>query len=257
MKIMIVSDIHNEHNLEKNVQLPNNIYYGNDIDLLIIAGDLDSYPEVIDTLKYICDTIYPIKIIFVAGNHDYYCYNKKENYEQINKNIKKIEEDFPNFHFLLNDSININGVSFYGGTMWSPNSLPISINDNRYIHFKNKKTSINEFKKIHNEFKNGLDNFLLLDNKCKKIIISHFVPSMILKNPFFNGQTDEDKILNNYFHVNMEQYMTNNSPDLWIYGHNHYSDQRIIGNTTVISCQERDSRRDITKMKYGFKTVEI
>lgn len=257
MKIMIVSDIHNEYNLEKNVQLPNNLYYGNDIDVLIIAGDLDSYPEVIDTLRDICDTIYPIKLVFVAGNHDYYCYNKKESYEEINKKIKKIEEDFPNFHFLLNDSVNIDGVDFYGGTMWSPNSLPFEANDSKYIHFDNKKTSVDDFKIIHNEFIKGLNDFVSLNSECKKVVVSHFVPSMSLKNPFFNGKTKEDYILNNYFHVDLEQFITSSNLDLWVYGHNHYSDQRIMGNTMVISCQECDSRTEVNKVNYGFKTIEI
>lgn len=102
MKIIHISDTHNQH--QSLVNLP-------EADVLIHSGDLTfagSEDELDDFIDWFVKLPYKYKI-FIAGNHDD-CLYKNE--------LKKLPA---NVFYLNNSSINIGGVNFYG--------LPMFMND--------------------------------------------------------------------------------------------------------------------------------
>lgn len=101
MKIVAISDTHLRH---KNLTIP-------ECDILIHAGDSEirTLSDLVLFNDWVgeqpCDSA-----IVVAGNHDLYL-------ERCGFNLP-ISNDELNFHYLLDDSIIINGIEFYG-TPWS------------------------------------------------------------------------------------------------------------------------------------------
>lgn len=95
MRILHLSDTHNQHHLLHN--LPN-------ADIIIHSGDISengTTDEVYDFLNWFCDLDYQHKI-FVAGNHDF-CLDGGQ-----------IEGFSENCYYLNNSGIEIEGIKFWG-----------------------------------------------------------------------------------------------------------------------------------------------
>ncbi len=104
MKILHISDTHGKHYLLKD--LPKS-------DIIVHSGDMSENgkdSEVLDFLEWFCDLDYPYKIV-VAGNHDL-CLDGEQ-----------IENLPPNFHYLCNSGIEIEGVKFWGIPYFLSNEL--------------------------------------------------------------------------------------------------------------------------------------
>ncbi len=98
MKLICISDTHNKHS---QIDIP-------DGDILIHAGDITAggtKREVVDFLDWFASQPHQYKI-FIAGNHDFYFENNKEN---------EIQEIIPkNVFYLFNEGITINKINFWG-----------------------------------------------------------------------------------------------------------------------------------------------
>jgi Icc-related predicted phosphoesterase len=104
MKILHLSDTHNQHRQLKN--LP-------EADIIIHSGDASengTEGEVLDFLNWFCELDYPHKI-FVAGNHDFCLDGEK---------IKGLPKTC---HYLCNSGVEINGVKFWGIPYFLSNEL--------------------------------------------------------------------------------------------------------------------------------------
>jgi len=96
MRIVAISDTHME---ESKVQIP-------ECDLLIHAGDFDL--RTLDHLEQLNDWFYnqpAKKIVWIAGNHDFYC-EKLDEYS--------INEIVNCATYLENNSVTINGIKIWG-----------------------------------------------------------------------------------------------------------------------------------------------
>lgn len=98
MRILHISDSHNRH--RDLGEMP-------EADVLVHSGDFTmagSDMEALDFLEWFCDLPYKHKI-FIAGNHDD-C--------MIDASLEGLPD---NVHYLHDNRINIDGVSFYGAPM--------------------------------------------------------------------------------------------------------------------------------------------
>jgi predicted phosphodiesterase len=186
-------------------------------DVLIIAGDLDTNIfRVLSYLEKISEKY--DHVIYVTGNHEYYNKSIKDFNAMLSSQLAGT-----NVYFLDNDLIEINGVSFYGGTMWTDGSgnhdyiLEHGINDFRLIN----NFSVNRMRDLHNDF---IDNFPYEVD----VVISHHIPDMTLVAPEFVGSS-----INGAFAcTDMGCYL--DIPKLWCFGHTHASVDQYIGNTRFI-----------------------
>ena len=64
----------------------------------------------------------------------------------------------------------------------------------------------------------------------KIVVVTHFVPSQKLIHPQF-----PEDLLNGYFCVNLDRLIFSKSPDMWIFGHTHWSFDILLGNTRMVS----------------------
>lgn len=114
MKILHLSDTHNCHHRLRD--LP-------EADVVVHSGDfcmVGTEQEAIDFLNWFCDLSYKHKI-FICGNHDDCLY--EANIDGLDNNV----------HYLCNSGIEIDGVKFYGVSMF----LEDCITDRQSLNYAN------------------------------------------------------------------------------------------------------------------------
>lgn len=229
MKIRLQSDLHCEgYKYEYK-------YAGEDV--LVLAGDVHTRSRHKSIIEQIPDTV---RVVMVAGNHEYY----HGVFEHCNQVLHDLEQSHPNFTFLQNQSVTIDDVQFFGGTMFSDFCLYGEAAKSRIE--KVSEYSINDFKvslrvngdqrtiwttadhlEQHVEFCNAIEPWLETTKDQRRVVVTHFVPSPKAIHEKW-GSTD----LNGYFTSNMERYM--GWDGLWLYGHTHDSNDFMVGNTRVV-----------------------
>ncbi|MFD2651107.1 metallophosphoesterase [Brucella rhizosphaerae] len=124
MKLWIWSDTDNEL---QDVPYPSR-EQAPDCDLILIAGDLNSTPELAETLEFLIRR-YEKPIVYVPGNHEYYQdidrwllsdrLRSMETDRQIIKAVETLSLDWLNrFYCLDEDQIVIGYTRIIGATLW-------------------------------------------------------------------------------------------------------------------------------------------
>lgn len=177
-------------------------------DYLIICGDIaqrECLPHVFNKIKPSVKAV-----LFVEGNHEY-----------IESNLDKpYEHELPDHvHRLKRGEVFITdgGKRIGGDTLWS--NVPVSdemaiqlgmpeysaITNGRHLTVYDTKSMFFETKEFI--FNNDLD-----------IVVTHHMPSRIMRNPAFDGS-----VLNSAFYSNLDEKMSfDKSIKLWACGHSHY-----------------------------------
>ena len=242
MKIRLLSDLHVEGN---------KFYYeyaGE--DLVVLAGDIHTQGRH----EFILDQIPSnVKILFVPGNHEYY----GAVFEWANSNFRKLEDKYPNFKFLYNESITIDNIEFFGGTMftdlnlygdptkaglmaqrgiadfsWISRENPIPPDfDMSYLHQLERRWTTDDHIAEFNLFCSNLESWIKQPRDRKRVVISHFVPHPDVSDPRYGGSP-----LNPYFIAHMRHYFAD--VDAWLFGHTHSSCDKIIENCRFV-CNPR------------------
>ena len=213
-------------------------------DLVVLAGDIQTQNRHLSFLSTINANV---PIIMVAGNHEYY----GSDFDAVNENLSTLSLTLPNFHYLQNESIHINGVDFFGGTMFTDFNLyndpyngavyaKAGIADFSWMSKGKNRWTTNDHLDQHEVFTNRLQLFLK-EEHSKRVVISHFVPSMVCADPQFDGS-----MLNSYFISEMDAHM--GWEGLWLFGHTHSSMDKMVGDTRLV-CNPRGYG---SENKYGF-----
>lgn len=238
-KIKILSDLHTEH-------YPYDFSETLDSseDYLFLGGDCFSKGNIKENL----DEIFSLsnsKVIFTPGNHEYY----HQDFTEMNEFFKELELEYPDFHCLLNETIEFDDIRVFGGTMFSDFKLfdnPVkgaleakfSINDFMCILNNKKLWSTENHLRENRFFKEELKKFLEFINttnatnaKKKNIVLSHFNPVKECVNPKFKGSS-----LNPYFCSDLNKRFYE-GVDLWISGHGHNNFDFLKGETRFVGNQ--------------------
>jgi len=202
MKILQISDVHSENNLKFNKYLDEN-----DIDLLIISGDITNFgpPEF---AKSFLNEIFlkGIPIIAIPGNCD------------TEESIDSIKES--NAIFAHNKVISFNGITIYsfGGSNPTPFNTPFEFSeDELYDSIHNlisKKTSI----KLKN-FEDKSENI--------KILLTHAPP--------FDSDGDRIEDGSHVGSSSIRKIIEEFNPDLNLCGHIHEGKSISKINNTIVA----------------------
>ena len=220
-------------------------------DVFVLAGDigvgLSAFPWIERTF------VNNEKVIYIAGNHEFYI-QKRTFFEQKEAMLEKAKDFRDNFWFLDNSSIEIDGVLFCGGTLWTDfglfGNVPVceqiaknGVNDFIHIPLMN----IDVWKSEHQKTK----QFLLeqTEDPRKKVFITHHLPSELSVEEVYKSS-----MLSAAFASNLDNLMlyTDHSPCLWIHGHTHTPCDYLQGETRVV-CNPRG----YVGYENGPKTFEI
>jgi Icc-related predicted phosphoesterase len=276
MKIAITSDVHLEFG---DLELTND----ENADVLILGGDIFIASELksftrdenglpIAALasaqaraeRYVnfvtrCSERFKY-VVLIMGNHEHY----HGDYAESANLIRGTFGDLHNVHFLDKEWRIINGVLFYGGTLWTdmngedPNTMHrirMVMND-----FNCVKNTSQEGKKVfmpedavedHFAFRRGLDEVLALHPNMPAVVVGHHSPSKASTHPRYKNET----IMNGAYSSNLDNFILDRRQiKLWTHGHTHEDFDYMIGTTRVV-CNPRgyinyEEKADNFKLKY-------
>lgn len=246
MNIQIISDLHLEHD--------NNFQFEKveDADVLVLAGDIGSFTHHYDFIRSCSEKI---KTIMILGNHEPIGHSIKETAIAW-KNIK-----IPNFYFLDNETVEIDGVHFIGSTLWTNlNADPINqiaiqqtISDFKGI-FKEDKSGLVNIQDLQKEFEKSLF-FIeqeLSKNYAKKVLITHHLPTLA---------SISDEYISSPYNAAFASNLSNlllysNNLDVCIHGHTHKYFDYILGDNVRVVCNPRGYSGE-NKLFNPFKMINI
>ncbi len=231
MKIICFSDLHLEFG--KPFDAPDE----STADVMILSGDIITFADFSPLEEIVRSWCKPI--LYVAGNHEFYTRTPMQD------DIARFQAwavDYPHLHFLQDEQVTIDGVHFFGGTMWTdfnsgnPNAMMTArqqMNDFQLI-----RTSKDAFFRpedsvlLHNLFKTKLISWFEENKEQPKVVISHHAPVI---NP--NTQYRASPLQPAFNSLDMIEVIEKYQPNLWVYGHTHECDDQTLGSTRIVSNQ--------------------
>lgn len=227
MRIQLLSDLHLEFHRDNGAEFLEALD-PSDVDVLVVAGDLapvfgDAFTPAIEKLCH----KYP-QVVFVAGNHESYGTNIKDTKAR----LEAIKALFTNFRLLQNSVAEIEGVRFYGGTMWFPEPMDpaaciakVHMNDFR---------AITDIKRAYDEHKEFTDNYRTAFSKeggTPQVVVSHHLPT-----PESTPFRFRNSAINHFFCHDMRDAIAEfGGPKLWLHGHTHTPCDYMFQNTRVVA----------------------
>jgi Icc-related predicted phosphoesterase len=207
-------------------------------DVVVLAGDIHIKNH---GLQWILNQNFKVPVLYVLGNHEFY----REKFPGLIDQLK-VEAEGTNVRVLENDAVEIGGYRFFGCTLWSDMALlgdqHISsmaaadfMNDYRLIHLSktNQRLSPGDTKAWHAKTVRKLTEFFKAGEPERSIVVTHHAPSI-------KSVIERYRIypVSAAFASNMDDFIRNHQPPLWIHGHTHESFDYHIGKTRIV-CNPR------------------
>jgi len=239
MNIRIVSDLHLESKLNFDV-LPK--IDGEENMTLVLAGDIIPAYIINAAKRFFVDACERHKnVVYIPGNHEYYHNNISDADNHIREYFES-ETAFSNLHFVNKEKIVIDDVTFLCCALWTDcdgeNPLRMQfdkneLNDYHYIFQgpvdDEKKLSAVTTVAIHKDHLKFLEDNLVNCNREKTVVVTHHAPSPCsTPRQFINDK------MNGFFNSNLNEFICDHQPKLWIHGHVHDSFAYDIGDTKII-----------------------
>jgi predicted phosphodiesterase len=253
--LQIISDAH----LEVNNCFPEFEVKG---DYLALCGDIGTpglqlYQKF---LEYVSERYQHVFVI--AGNHEYY--HAHHTMEEIDHMLYEVTQRYNNVHYLQNEAIEINGITFVGSTLWSNVSgtealVEAGVNDYKRIKRKvfdydwNRGITLPTYKRLHikpsdtlalhRKAVDFLEQEILKHDKV--VILTHHLPTFKNIDPQY-----VNALINTAYATNLE-YMIRAPLLLWAHGHSHHFMDTQINGVRVV-CNPVGYRGQKTGYDPGF-----
>ena len=152
-----------------------------------------------------------------------------------------LSAEFPNVYFLRNEGITIDGVNFFGGTMWtnfksgnkkSMRYAETALNDFRYIRNDGEVFTPEASIELHQQFLAALEQWFKQKQPGPHVVITHHAPLINPRSQYLLSPLEPA-----FVSYEMRNYIEKYAPVLWIYGHTHECDDQSVGKTRIISNQ--------------------
>ena len=229
MKIAHYSDTHCE--FPHNWTIPANL----DADVVALAGDITTF-ERVDRLSLMLQH-WDGPVVYAVGNHEYY--GGAPMSEGMKAFRIEMAKALPNVHILDNESVVIDGIAFFGGTMWTDLTeisdrhkriIELGLADFSRVHDDDGKLlTTKTFVKLHSIFRTGLIAWLK-ETSGPKVIVTHHAPVTDPSTRFWNSPLNPA-----FCCTDMAEVICDYEPDFWIYGHTHEIGDWAIGKTRLVS----------------------
>jgi len=278
MKIAVCSDLHLEFS---DLDLQND----EGADVLILGGDIFIAKELVrladteeasklvpTTERLRAERYYNFiekcsqrfsNVLLIAGNHEHYYGDFADTLAL----MKGAFSDLNNVYVLDKESMFINDVLFYGGTLWTDmngedhttmSSIKFMLNDYQSIKntverdgFYTKKFLPEDSVEDHKEFLSKLKYVLDANPNTTTVVIGHHAPSKASTHPKYKNET----LMNGAYSTELSNMILDHRQiKLWTHGHTHEEFDYMLGNTRVV-CNPRgyygyEDRADNFKLKY-------
>ncbi len=232
MKLLIYSDLHLEFGAD--FRLPEDT----DGDVLILAGDIITFGNYSPFTRLLAGWEKPV--IFVTGNHEYY--TQAPMAEEEEAFVVWLQSNHPQVHFLRDESLNIDGVHFFGGTMWTNfnggnteamRTAQMQMNDFRLIRKADHSPFLpSDTISFHDRYVQKLLAWFDEDLAGPRVVVFHHAPVINPRTQYMGSP-----LVPAFNSLDMQAIIEKHQPDLWIYGHTHECDEQAIGKTRIVSNQ--------------------
>lgn len=264
MKLWVWSDLHLELQI---VDMPPEKPEG--VDAIVCAGDLCRAPALADIGRVIVER-YGEPLIYVPGNHDFYGGGDRERSIESDRILLQLtQRDSKEWrhplYVLDDDTVEIDGVRFVGGTLWTDflkgaqeSELPWRLNSGRHmladfgeIRTRDRKLlTPQRMLEMHQETATYIGRQLAQPFDGKTIVVTHHLPYPAAT-PAYYKNTDS-----NFMFASSERpfgYImnSNNAPALWVCGHTHHPVDVIVGGTRIV-CNPLGYQRAPDERENGF-----
>jgi predicted phosphodiesterase len=236
MKFQLLSDLHLEFLKPKEKLTVLNQWVGEEVDALILAGDIDTMSRIEESLSFFCGNFH--EVIYVTGNHEYY----KSSFNEVFDKLSTISSKLSNLHWLEDSEVTIKDQRFLGGTLW--------FEENRQTTDPVKQAFLNDFRLIKG-FKETVfskhektKKFLLDNTQPGDVVVTHHLP-----HPYCTSLRFINDPYNCFFTTDMEHIIESNGPSYWLFGHTHDS-----VDTTYETGYPQDTR--MMANPYGYHTLQ-
>lgn len=210
-----------------------------DIDILVLAGDTDEYPNNLSFCEMLLNKYPKLKIIEVGGNHLYYSglHLCKSMYE-IDVDCRKFHTVEDRYFYLNNDKIEIDNITFIGSVMWTGLG-------EYFGHIKKIYNCLNDF--------NYILNYDLTTIKPQDIIAEHNISKKIIFSNINRCKTEKCIVVTHHapfldyidsishaFGVNLDEDFKElkRIPNYWVYGHTHKNMDNVLNNGIKCVCNQ-------------------
>lgn len=209
-----------------------------DGQLMILAGDIVTLNDVGPLDQILQNWQKPV--LYVTGNHEYY--TRRPMNEEDARLRAWLELTHPHVNLLFDEEVTIDGINFFGGTMWTHfnggderamETAHSEMNDFRLIY----NPDGSPFKPadaiaLHEKFVAKLLAWFATDLPGPRVVISHNAPVINPRTKFKNSP-----LWPAFNSLDMVKIIKKYQPALWVYGHTHECDDETIGETRIISNQ--------------------
>lgn len=243
MKVTYCSDLHLEFSDYE-------IHNEDNADILILAGDImpiSCLKSDIQSIKStdasrflrfieLATSLYN-HVIWIMGNHEYYGADITDL-----SGIKELLAGYTNLHILENESVQLDSVTFIGGTMWTdlnkndPSTKYRAVgllNDFHYITDNHEPFNVDNWYSLHQQFIQYINNYFAsnaADNPV--VVITHHSPTFETIDARYKGSF----IMNGLYCSSLEEFILDNTNiKYWIHGHLHGCDQYDLGDCKIRS----------------------
>jgi Icc-related predicted phosphoesterase len=226
LKIQILSDLH--------VEFAPFDYPHGDCDVVVLAGDIHTKDRGV---KWALDNIKDKPVIYVLGNHEFY----GKTYPKLIGELKTVAKG-SNVHVLENEVITLEGVNFFGCTLWTDFEIFRDPQIAGY-HCQQMMTDYKKIKKLpgyskirsldtaiyHRHSVDWLGKALASHRGEVNVVVTHHAPSKQSAPEHYW----EDLTLAAYV-SDMEAFIATHQPTMWIHGHLHKCADYTVGGTRIL-----------------------
>lgn len=204
-------------------------------DVLVVAGDISA-----DTRAFDLFADWPVPVIYVAGNHEFY----RGSIPALLAKLRKRSSPNSNIHFLENDTVAIGGTRFIGTTLWTDYNLQSHLAQSSQMEYAEQRL------RDHKLITNGRSRFTarsaLVRHKSSRawikaeldkpwagntVVVTHHGPHPLSIHNRFAGDP-----INSAFCSDLSEVLFSaHAPTLWIHGHTHDSFDYKVGKSRVIA----------------------
>ncbi len=179
-------------------------------------------------------------VIYILGNHEFYRHSLPALTETLQR-----ETDGSYIHLLENTSVQINGFTFLGCTLWTD----FQLTGNAELAMRAAESVMSDYSIIQQSSENRVlrawdtvqlheKSVLWLKTELAKcdpshtIVVTHHAPSSKSEAPYHSGSP-----LKPAFASNLDWLVEQSRVPLWIHGHTHFNADYVIGLTRVLTNQ--------------------
>jgi predicted phosphodiesterase len=223
VRAQVISDLHTCFYHGQSLDMLKRLNIESDLDFLLIPGDVvvparQKPKECKEVFEYLSTKAK--HCVYVVGNHEFYHSNRETTEEAIRGMLPK------NFEWLNNTDVTLEGVHFYGGTLWFKDDPFNQIYEHQLNDFNLIKGIHGWVYESNKGFRENGNNLI----RPETVVITHHMPS-----PLGTPKAFEGSELNRFFVSDETQLITDKQPKVWVFGHTHTDVDVMVGATRLLA----------------------